>query len=399
MTKELLTKPTILIYTIPATGHVFSMLAFIDTLVVNGYRVVVYSSKNYKEVIEHTSAVFKPYALNTESIDLKDGSRLLKFRRIILKYTYDLLPELLSEAKTLKPSFILHDAAAHWGYRVAQYLEVPAVSFCSFICVDRWYSRVAIKYLQNFFLSTIRDLPELFRTRGIVRRLKQQYHFKDYSLLSVLLNHEPCNFISYPKTLQYGSKNFQEDYIFLGPCAAHRNVAIHNSYTVDSNKRNCYISLGTIMNDNLSLLNKLIDALIKSNFDIYIADGASILNVPIELQERVHIEHFYEQLQLLPHMDLYMCGGGINSVCESILAGVPCLLFPQQGEQKICCLQVEGQGFGYIANLTLPLLPQIEKTLELKEHWNYEVVDTSFQLQFDEALQYIDKMIQSKPNT
>lgn len=384
---------TILIYTIPATGHVFAMLSLMKALVEHNNQVIVYSSQAYQRVIEETGAVYKQYPFDDRTIDLRDGSRILKFRRLILQYTVEMMPFLLTEATKYSPNYIIHDAAAHWGYRVAQYKQIPAASFCSFITISHWHSIAALQYARHFLLSSLKDSKELYVALPLMKTLKTTYHFKKFSIMRVLLNHQNLNIISYPKQLQPGGQDFDDHYFFLGPCSQNRKTSHQKDDLIRKGKRRCYISLGTIMNDNKELFQHFIQQLINTDFDVYISDGAGVVTIPKEFQDRFMVRRFFDQQQLLQHMDVFLCSCGINSVCESIIAGVPTLLFPQQGEQKICGLKVQQLGFGIIANPKQDIGMQIEQAIALKQQWNTTLAKEISQLRMQELLVLIKQDI------
>ena len=384
---------TVLVYTIPATGHVFAMLAMVEALVHRGFRVLVYSTEGYRAYLQEAGAGFVAYDLDAEAIDLKDGSRLLKFRRLVLEYTTRMLEGLLRRAEAEQPCLIIHDAAAHWGKRVGETLQVPAIAFCSFVTAGGYFSPSAMEYALRFLRSTLADLGELAAARRYVRQLSRRYGYRGWDLMSVLLSRQRLNVMSYARALQPGGQGFGEGFFFMGPCATLRKRSGGATFAFSRDRVKIYISLGTIFKDNGAFFHGLMLQLNHLAYEVYLSADSRVVQPPQGGECRWIIRDFFDQQSVLEHMDLCISAGGINSISECLRANVPCLMFPMQGEQRMCCNMVEKLGFGLIARKQRPLAAQIEKALSLRQRWDHKQAAALSQVHMELLLEKIETYI------
>lgn len=64
--------------------------------------------------------------------------------------------------------------------------------------------------------------------------------------------------------------------------------------------------------------------------------------------ENFTVRPFVNQNEILKHAALFITAGGMNSLHEALYFGVPCLMCPQQGEQRLNARRFERLGFGKI---------------------------------------------------
>lgn len=81
------------------------------------------------------------------------------------------------------------------------------------------------------------------------------------------------------------------------------------------------------------------------------------------------IRPFVNQGEILKHADLFITAGGMNSIHEALYYGVPCLMCPQQGEQRLNAGQFEALGFGRILRDRLDLYGEAMAAMKLKDQW------------------------------
>lgn len=345
----------VIVYTIPAFGHINAMLGVIDRMVSDGYKVKVYSTIKFKSIIEDTGAEFVDYGINDDSIDLKMGSHLWEFQRLILRFTCDNIEKLTAECKEYKADLILHDSAAHWGLRVGELLKIKSIALCSFIAVDKTFSKSYFAYAKRFSFKMLKDIkavPEIIKCK---HQLRKRYGFKKMGMLDVCLSHEKLHIITYDRYMQPGGYTFSDEYFFLGPASLLRKSSGEVQEVTGDN--NVFVSLGTI-NDDESIYKEIIE-LVKENhkyfkkFKFYILDKNGLLdNID---NKYIKTSRYYNQKYMLEHCDMFITACGINSVSESIFYKTPMLMYPQQGEQDITCemaLKI-GVGIKYSKRKTL----------------------------------------------
>lgn len=376
-------KGVLIFYGIPACGHTFSNLYLAGSLAGKGFRVIYYSTDSFREVIEANGCEYRSYPIDESSLELTDGEKLFKLYRLILQYTWEMLPELLIQARRERPCGVIFESLALWGRLISARLSLPGASFYSIAAVDWTWRRpqrgVRLPigpwrkglraYASGFLAGLFRCLGELPRALVFAYRLKKRYGAKELGMLPVLMNRSDCNLCGYSRLFQPGGREFGPEYRFLGPMSVRRTVPERNDFVLPDQPY-IYVSLGTIFNRDERLLRAVTDQLGGRGEwrVILIRDG----EVPagISFPENFIVRSFVNQNEVLAHASLFITAGGVNSIHEALYYGVPCLLCPQQGEQLVNAKQFEKLGFGRILRDPDRLLQEARACMELKKHWN-----------------------------
>lgn len=97
----------------------------------------------------------------------------------------------------------------------------------------------------------------------------------------------------------------------------------------DGQRKLIYAGFGSSFTTDLSLLNRLIEAVAqRPDWDLLISLGESRAASDLHpLPENVHPFSWLPQLVVLRHADVVVTHGGINTIDESVLCGVPMLIF------------------------------------------------------------------------
>lgn len=361
-------KGTVIMYGIPAYGHINSNLYLMHRLAEKGFRVIYYATDQFQDAIEKNGCEYRGYPLGQREIDLTDGSKLLKLYRLILTYTRDMLPGLTAQARWEEPCAVIFDSLALWGRAVGKLLGVPSFSFYSIVAIDRVCSKGFLAYTSGFsadFLKYIGEVPGAWACR---RYLKREYGLPDLDLLHVLMNKGDRNLIGYSRRFQPGGDKLGADYLFLGPMAAYRQGG-ENGEELPLMGTVIYISLGTIFNRDERLMNEVIRQLGDTEYQVVMVWSGKEQEQQ-KFPSNFIVRPFVDQSRVLEKASLFISAGGMNSVHEAILQSVPCLMCPQQGEQLINARQITKLGFGTILKNPGRLREQAEQTMKLKAHWN-----------------------------
>ena len=104
------------------------------------------------------------------------------------------------------------------------------------------------------------------------------------------------------------------------------------------------------------------------------------------------IRPFVNQGEILKHADLFITAGGMNSIHEALYYGVPCLMCPQQGEQRLNAGQFEALGFGRILRDRLDLYGEAMAAMKLKDQWDAGLRTEMCAVHMEAALQLFDEI-------
>ena len=362
---------TIIMYSIPAYGHINSNLYFLRGLSERGFRILYYSMDRFQVDIERNGCEYRSYPLGQEAIDLTDGSKILRLYHLILTYTRDMLPELKAQAEKEAPCAVVFDSLALWGRIMGELLGVPSYSFYSIAAIDRVLSKGFLAYASGFTAGFLKYAGEIPGALSCRRSLKKKYGISGLDLLHVLMNRGDKNLMGYSQRFQPGGEVFGENYLFLGPMAAYRNTGDtgDSDETLALKGTVIYISLGTVFNQNEGFIKAVFQQLGKTQYQVVMAWDCKE-DDRLRIPGNFTVRPFVNQSQVMRRASLFITAGGMNSIHEAILWGVPCLMCPQQGEQLINAKQVERLGFGTVLGEPAGLLAQAEQTMRLKETWN-----------------------------
>ena len=399
-------KDTVYFYGIPAYGHTLSNLYLAGSLAEAGFRMVYYSTEPFRKVIEENGCEYRPYPIDWENLDLRDGERILKLYRLILQYTWELLPGLLRQVGKERPRAILFESLALWGRAVGELVSVPTFAFYSIAAIDWTWRRPGGKgasgilpvgpwkkglseYVPGFSGGFLRYVGELPRAMSYVRLLRGKYGLKKLGLMPVLMNRGDYNLCGYSRLFQPGGCWFGAEYRFAGPLSVHRQTVEHNDFSCPMcayGERLIYISLGTIFNENEALLQEVVrqfgrdsgkkrDSDKRRNFGVDEKPEKEQFRVVLvwegnrRFPENFIVRPFVNQNEILRRADLFITAGGVNSIHEALYFGVPCLLCPQQGEQLLNARQFQRLGLGRILRNPARLQQEAMECMELRKTW------------------------------
>lgn len=379
MIREQGERGTIIFYGIPAYGHIHSNLYFVRSLAGSGFRVIYYATRRFRKEIEANGCEYRGYSLKESEIDLSDGSRLLRLYRLILTYTKDMLPALLLEAREADPCALIFDSLALWGRMTGELLPVKSFSFYSIAAINSIGDRGFWSYASGFSVNFLRygsEIPEALRT---VRQLKKTYGNLKLDILSALMNKGSHNLMGYSRSFQPGGEGFRENYTFLGPLSAHRIPTEINDFTCPDGPL-IYVSLGTVFNQDEGLLSHILRQFGRgpgSGFHVIMAWDLEYASGKLRAEKEAikklsnfTVRPFVNQGKIMKSASLFISSGGMNSIHEALYYGVPCLLCPQQGEQKINGRQFEALGFGKILRRPENLFQEAMEVMKFRSRWN-----------------------------
>lgn len=385
-------KNTVMIYMIPAYGHVYSMLYLLEALTAKGYRVICYSVKRFRPVLESSGCEFRSYCLCLDKLDLSDGKKLLKLYRIILEYTWAMLEELLGEAKKEEPVCVIYDSLALWGRVISKVIDCPGISFYSIAGIDRLCSPAGWAYTQGFSLTFFRYVLELPKALGYQCLHRIKYRISALGLIHVLMNKGDMNIMGYSREFQPGGERFDSSYLFMGPGDCYRKEDAANEFSYPKD-RLIYISLGTIFNQDSEFFRAVLDQFGGTEFNLILI-GDQGQTGDCKIPGNIIIRPFVNQREILKHAGLFITSGGLNGIHEALLYGVPCLIYPQQGEQELNGRRFEAAGFGRCLEKPDTMLEEAKALMrDGKKSWDREKQKRMTSIHIEEFWTSFEKLL------
>jgi MGT family glycosyltransferase len=151
-----------------------------------------------------------------------------------------------------------------------------------------------------------------------------------------------------PKEFQHEGEAFDKRFLFVGPSFVKGDPepwpfgADHGC-----NHRRAYISLGTLRNDDAEFYRTCCSAFKPDEWQVVMSVGERVdLNLLDPVPANFLVARSVRQTAILPHVDVFITHGGLNSVMESLYFGVPVVVIPSIKEQQLTAHRVEILGCG-----------------------------------------------------
>ena len=386
------TLKNIIFYGTPAYGHINPTLPIVNRLVKNGYRVVYYATEEFRQQIEACGAEVRVYDFGEIEWNPQIGSHIFKLAELVLRFANEQLDMLLSDARNLKAVLILHDTIAFWGRAVAEIAGIMAVSVNPIVTVYPNTRKTLRLYTSRFAVSSLRELAVLPEIIKMEKELTHRYALEKQRFLQILMNEEKFNIFTYPREMHPEGNRMKANAFFLGASAILRN----DTYETDVDYRYenlIYVSLGTIFNDSLSFYRAVMEAFADTEYTVVIACGKHCDELAREIQQpNIILKPYVNQQQIMKNARLFITAGGMNSICEAVANGVPCLVHPQQGEQAINAKVLDGLGLGKVVSKP-HRLGTVARDLLNKFQVNTELQEKFSKVCLDELMDRIEKYI------
>lgn len=331
----------IFFFSIPAHGHVNPTLPLVRELTDRGHRVVYYETEEFRRKIEAAGAEFvsiEPYMPPApENIDQLAGKDFASLIEMVADTTIGLDERIAQDIKAYQPACIVSDSVSFWGKLLARRHGVP------FVCSTTTFAfnQHTAKLMKQRPLEIIRMIFGMPRIEKSMQRLRDR-GYGVRSFVDVIQNDSDTNTIVYTSRLfQPIAETFGNRYAFVGPCVMQRCPKAARDRPL------VYISLGTVLHNAPGFYRSCIRALKDMDCDGVISIGTSVDPAALgPLPENVRVFPRVNQLEVLAQTDVFLTHCGMNSVSESLLYGVPMVLFPQHSEEEAVAGRAEALGAG-----------------------------------------------------
>ena len=357
-------------FNIPASGHINPTLPVMRLLADSDIEIVYVNAENTRTAIEATGVRFVAYPADAKQFH--DFFADIPFDNFasnavnLLKIGNELLPFCLKLIEEEQPDFIIHDSLASWAKVAAQVAGLRRLAFfATFVVSGNAGLDFPIRYIALFAWQMLQALQSYASEAIKMRRIyKTTLAFPD--LLTALAD----------DNIVFTTEQFQpsiatnERYAFVGASVGARPQNIEFPFELlRDDVPLVYISLGTIAKNN-EFLQQCFTAFadMKAQFILSVGkqtDIASLGTIP----NNFLVRNFVPQLDILRRVDAFITHGGLNSVHEGFLNGVPLVVVPQQAEQGMVAKQVVANGAG----LGLQMQPPYGK---VTAHELYDILKT-----------------------
>lgn len=331
-------------FCILAWGHTNPTLEVVRILTERGNEVWYYSYDMFREKISAAGARFiscDSYDIQTR-LSREDAERIVRdiafSTEILVNTTLALDDAIIDEMKQWKPDCIVADSMAIWGKLIAAKLGIPFVSSTTTFAFNR--------YSAGIMKQGLGELLGMLRSASKAGKHLKRLRLKGYSVknvLSLIQNDNDTNTIVYTSPeFQPCSGTFSDKYTFVGPSIR------KSEYNAKVSDRRCiYISLGTVLTQNVPFFRNCIAAL-RDSADPVIMSVGDLIDVGDlgDIPENFQVERSVDQIAVLQNASVFLTHCGMNSVNEALYYEVPLILYPQTKEQQGVAYRVREMGAG-----------------------------------------------------
>lgn len=314
----------ILFINLPYYGHVIPTIGLVKELMLQGAEVTYMLPFDWEEKIADSGAKFYGY---------KNHKQLAEQ----MKFAYAAAEEVIElfDGVVYEQFFFL-------GKHLAEKYHKPAVRVFTAPATNK-------KLMEEFIAA--KGPLSIFKHKWIARAFTKDIA-KDISLKTdnwldeIVCNPPELNLVYTLREYQPDMEEFpEEQFKFLGPSVYERQAEEFEYQKGD--RKLVYISLGTVLKGAVSFFQNCIEAFRGENVDVIISVGKQfdirkLKNVP----ENVRIYASVPQIEVLKVADVFVTHGGMNSVSEALVYGVPMVVIPFVSDQPVNASCIEKLGVG-----------------------------------------------------
>lgn len=334
----------IVFFNMPAHGHTNPTIEVVRELVNRGHEVKYYSFSEFKDKIEAAGATYICCDEYLPELKKEDENKIGKDFPLLIDMIVDttlaLDEKICKELMDFKPDCIVSDSLSFWGKLFAIKLNIPYICSTTTFAFNEYTSKMMKQNLKEI-MSMILGMNRINKK---IKLLKDQgYDINNF--IDIVKNDNDTNTIVYTsKEFQPMVETFSDKYHFVGPSVSKEVYEMKSK-----DKKQIYISLGTVNNKNNDFYKNCIKAFKNSDFDVVMSVGKETdIDSLGDIPSNFKIKNSVNQIEVLQNTDVFITHCGMNSVNESIYYGVPMVLFPQHSEQRMVGNRVSELGAGII---------------------------------------------------
>ena len=354
--------PSVFIFVSPAYGHVGPLLPLAGELVKRGFAVRVYTGGEMRAQVEKTGAVCISYDAYYAMGKTPEGSAYGFSRMLELAESMD--EAIGADVRTFQPHFAIVDTMSVWGRLLAEKHGLKIVLSSA----TRIMNRDTIPgdfgdYFDKLWLHEEQIVEEL-------KHLSDK-GFKKASILSLLTPGTDTDCIVYiPEELQGNTQSINEDRVFFagyskdpmqeetrreaaadeGTAAEGsglRFAAAEGSAAEGKNRPLIYVTMGTVSSRSAWFFRSAIAAFRTMDVDVVMAVWDHIvIGMLGKLPDNIHVYNKVDQEEILKKADAAIFHGGLGTIRDCLLCGVPMAVYPTVADQFGNSRMVKESGVG-----------------------------------------------------
>ena len=315
----------ILFINLPYHGHVIPSIGLVQELIKAGHQVTYLMPHDWEERIADSGAEFLGYE-NHPQLDKQIRNAFFKVEEVIAFYDLVIYEQFFFVGK--------HLAEKH-GKKCVRIFTAPATN-----------KELMRQFLSSggpmgiFRLPLIGTLWTMDAVKGLGIKLKCRNWLDE-----IVENPPDCNLVYTLLSFQPFAEYFlEEQFHFIGPSVYDRKEEDFPPLA----KPVIYISIGTILKGGENFFRACLEAFEKEKVTVVLSVGNFDISLLKHIPENFVIRNRVPQIAVLKQSSLFITHGGMNSVSEAMVHGVPMVVIPFVSDQPVNARQVEKLGLGKV---------------------------------------------------
>jgi len=329
----------ILFINLPYHGHVIPTIGLVQELIKAGHQVTYLMPHDWADKIADSGADFLGYE-NNPKLDKQIRNAFLKAEEVIASHDLVLYEQFFFIGK--------HLAEKH-GKKCVRIFTAPVT--------NKELMRAFISSggpMGIFHLPLIGTLWTMDAVKGLGIKLKCRNWLDE-----IVENPPNCNLVYTLRSFQPFAGDFpEEQFYFIGPSVYERREEPFPSL----HKPVIYISIGTILKGGDRFFRTCMEAFGSESVTVVLSVGNYDISKLGSIPENFVARNHTPQIAVLKQASLFITHGGMNSVSEAIIHGVPMLVTPFVSDQPVNARQVEKLGLGRVLDYQAITADKLKET-------------------------------------
>jgi len=333
---------------IAAAGHVNPTLAIVHELHDRGEDVRYLLPEDWRPRVEDAGATFVPLTdagrleRSTRHASLSPDQQIALMPYAMATQAARVVPALVSLVSTVAPDCLVVNTLDLCARLVARITGIPAVGLRPFHAPLSHATDTAATAdpFSSFRAHADRTLGTFMESQGLAAM----------SVSALRADAENPTLVFLPRAFQVGQEAFDDRFAFVGPSLLAPR-ALPADVSLQERSTRAFISLGTLRNDEPDFY-RLCLATFGPQWQVFMSVGTTVdVHALGPIPEHFVVRPHLPQTSLLEHVDVFVTHGGLNSVMESVRAGVPMVVLPGTREQQLTAARVAERGLGVCETL------------------------------------------------
>ena len=343
--------PTFVFFNVSAHGHINPTLPIVAELSRRGHTVYYFVNESFTAAIEKAGgiAVVLPGTSGSQHMPPPGDKEIALLPFLMARESPRIVPAILERLKSIKADCILFNTMLLAPRIVSRILGLPIIGFRPFHS-SRQPKHTEISSDPDF------KLPAHAAEQALAA-VATSYQLPRLSLRELYAEVPGLTLVFLPKTFQVEAAQFDERFLFVGPSFVAPPLTPWPAATGSESKTTrVYISLGTLRNNEPGFYHMCYSAFPAPDWSVVMSVGDQIDLQALEpVPANFVVKRSVPQTALLPHVDVFVTHGGLNSTMESLFYGVPLVVLPAIKEQETTAARVRELQLGLVpdkSNLT-----------------------------------------------